>query len=101
MKRPNFANHSLIHDMESRGGSQERSHVTCQSLIGSPKLEDGKKMIRKPVGSSRMILEDEETCDGDMCNSAISSFTLHNITPLITLATQYKFYGGGTNNNTT
>ena len=32
---------------------------------------------------------------------AISSFTLHNITPLITLATQYKFYGGRTNNNTT
>ena len=35
------------------------------------------------------------------CNSAISSFTLHNITPLITLATQYEFYGGGTNNNIT
>ena len=31
-------------------------------------------------------------------NSALSSFTLHTITPLITLATQYKFYGGGTNN---
>ena len=25
-------------------------------------------------------------------NSAISSFPLHNIAPLITLATQYKFY---------
>ena len=34
-------------------------------------------------------------------NSAISSFTLHNITPLITLETQYKFYDGGTNYNTT
>ena len=35
-------------------------------------------------------------------NSAISSFTLHNITPLITFETQYKFYdeGGGTNNKT-
>ena len=28
-------------------------------------------------------------------NSAISSFTLQNITPLITLAIQYKFYDGG------
>ena len=34
-------------------------------------------------------------------NSAISSFTLHNIAPLITLATQYKYYGGRSNNNTT
>ena len=32
-----------------------------------------------------------------MINRAISSFTLHNIAPLITLATQYKFYDGGTN----
>ena len=28
-------------------------------------------------------------------NWAISSFTLHNITPLIKIATQCKFYGGG------
>ena len=34
-------------------------------------------------------------------NSAISSFTVHNITPLITYATRYKFYGGGQNNNIT
>ena len=28
-------------------------------------------------------------------NNAISIFTPHNIMPLITLATQYKFYDGG------
>ena len=32
---------------------------------------------------------------GKGTNSAVFSFTLHNITPLITLASQCKFYSGG------